>query len=686
MGFRILSSGGVLGGTRRASAILAALLFLTGITTTRVFAGDLSAQPVDSRSVVGSTTSAMLQYQPTQPEAAPVAAPAPPAGGPAESSWQSRFHVTGYLNQVFGMWLNPPATKQFTGSRNNLSTARTTLQIDENFQLNENNSFFARQWFTYDPPYSWNSNNNYLYSHANPKKPHGQAGLSVGPHSFGHFTNDALNQPGVPRDAWWQTKLGPLTVFTGQQIVVWGQSISFRVGDVINPNDASWAFGFANLEQSRKPQLMVHPLLYLPEWGPLGSNFLEAVVVPGFQPQWWSCSYADGRYNGYVTKCGRTATGQTSLSAAPLMRFELSTPQKLYYPFNRVAIGNNINGPFDKGPLGNGVGNNGLIGGLSIKEFMFCNPGPNDAGRNNSIILGAIPGVTNWANSTPVFMRRACNNHLSKNFSTIGALGDGSANDLGRFRIRGYQPQFWNEGLRFHTLFGPAELTTFVWYDNIRQGALGDAKWVPYTNLFEYDAPASVEFGATADAPLPLPESIAEHFPMVGRAEMLYINHRTVGDLRPYTLTTRQFSDQVNWMAAIDLTNAYAPWLTSTGDLTANVEVFDSIMMDINKFTRANDRNDSKILKNPIQILFNAGTSYYYGDIAPTFTTIFAPKGRTFLLFPAVQFNPPWTKKYFAKLQFIDILGGDRQAAQVGGTFKGEGMANLTLQYNFDVM
>jgi hypothetical protein len=58
-------------------------------------------------------------------------------------------------------------------------------------------------------------------------------------------------------------------LFLGKQIVVWGQSISFRVGDVINPNNTSWAFGFANLEQSRTPQWMVHPLLDLPEWGHL---------------------------------------------------------------------------------------------------------------------------------------------------------------------------------------------------------------------------------------------------------------------------------------------------------------------------------------------------------------------------------------------------------------------------------
>jgi hypothetical protein len=596
------------------------------------------------------------------------------------------------------MWLNPSALRTQTPARNNLSTARTLFQLDENFQLNENNSFFMREWLTYDPPYSWNSSLNYIYSHANPKKPHGTAGASVQPHSFGHFTNDGLNQPFVPRDAWWQSKWGPLTLFLGQQIVVWGQSISFRVGDVINPNDTSWAFGFANLEQSRKPQLMAHPLLYLPEWGPFGSNFLEAVVLPGFQPQWWACNYADYRYRGDLTKCGRQSTGQTSLSSSPFMRFETLPPQKFGWPFNRVTVGTNINGPFDKGNLigqtgvpgsyFSGVGNNGLLGAGVVKEFEFCNPGPNDAGRNNSLILGAKPGVVNWANNTPLFMRRACNNHLSKHDgTTAGALGDGSATDFGRWHIKGYSPQFWNEGLRFHTLYGPAELTTFVWYDNIRQGAFGDGKWVPYTNLFNYTAPSSVEFGATADMPLPLPESIAEHFPMVGRAEMLYINHATIEDGRPYKLTTRAFSDRVNWMVAVDLTNAYAPWLTSTGDLTANFEVFDSIYMDMNKFTFANDRNSaSHAIKNPIQLLANAGTSFYYGDIAPTFTTIFAPKGRTFLLFPAVQFNPPWTKKYFAKLQLIDILGGDRQAAQVSGTFKGQGMVNLTLQYNFDVM
>jgi len=60
-------------------------------------------------------------------------------------------------------------------------------------------------------------------------------------------------------------KTGPLTTYVGNQIVVWGQSIAFRISDVVNPTDTTWAFGFANLEQSRNAQWMVHPILNLPQ-------------------------------------------------------------------------------------------------------------------------------------------------------------------------------------------------------------------------------------------------------------------------------------------------------------------------------------------------------------------------------------------------------------------------------------
>src|SRR5712664_2836185 len=691
MSFFALSA--TLGRTGKLLRIVAAILLFAGISATQASAGDLSAQPRDSLGVVGSNTSAL-----------------PQAGGPvaAESGWLSRFHVTGYLSEQFGFWQNPSALRSFTPSRNNLAVARTTFQVDENFQLDENNSFFMRELFTYDPPYSCNSANNRLYSRTSSCKslPPGKCfplvkdgGLSVGPHSYGHFTNDALNQYGV-RDAWWQNKWGPLTTFTGNQIVVWGQSLSFRVGEIVNPNNTAWAFGFANLEQSRKPQWMVHPILNLPDFGPMSTNFLELVWSPGLNPQYWECDYADQRYDGYQSKCGRMLTGQPALSSAPLMRFESLTPQHLYRlgvfadpikgaPLSGAKLG--VNGPFDLGALDTGgrptgVANNNIIGGPGFFLLSHCSPNPPfDGGRNETLLFGDKPGVVNVYNQVPIGLRKPCNNLQSKHFNTAGALANGALTDIGRFRTRGYSPQFWNEGLRFHTLIGDTELTSFVYYDNTNQGASAALKWLhPCTNIFEYTDAAEVLGGLTANRPVPLPEVIASHFPMVAKAEAVYINHKEFDDLRPYVLTTRRFSDVVNWMAALDLTNAYAPWVSSTGDLSANLEVFDSITMDIAKDMDANNRNKVHILKNPVQILLNSGSSWFFGDIAAAWAMIYGVKGRTFLMFPSVTLNPPLTKKFFFRLSAIEVLGSDRQSVQ-GGTFKGESFLSALLQYNFQL-
>ncbi|MBV8053631.1 MAG: hypothetical protein JO071_00150, partial [Deltaproteobacteria bacterium] len=518
------------GKTGKILKTIVAAMLMVALPAAAIRAGDLSSPPADSLNVTNPVSRLLPQTAP------------PP--GPDGSAWLQHLHVSGFLTELFGMWQDPPSLQSFTLSRNNLAVARTTLQIDENYRIGEHNSFFMREWFTYDPPYSWNSANNQIYSRPPDVVPPHSTGVSVGPSSYGHYTNDALNQYSV-RDAWWQTKWGPLTVFTGNQIVVWGQSLSFRVADIVNPSDTAWAFGFANLEQSRKPQWMLHPFITLPDWGSFSTNYLEAVWMPGLAPQWWECNYADGRYDNYGTKCGRMLTGQPSLSSAPLMRFEALTPQQAYYPFTEVAAGTNINGPFNLGASINGVpthvGNNGLVGGAFLKSIWFCNPGPFDSGRNLTILNGAHVGKVNFADPAPLFLRRAsCHNHLNKGEGiTRGALGEGAATDFEKFNIRGYSPQFWNEGLRFHTLLGPAELTNFVFYDNTNQGAEANAIWTPYTNLFTYDTAAEVLMGATANMPLPLPESIAEHFPAIGRAEMVYINHKSFDDMRPYTLTTR---------------------------------------------------------------------------------------------------------------------------------------------------
>jgi hypothetical protein len=164
----------VLGEFRKLSVTVAAAMIICGLAATGAFAGDVSGES-DSLSVTGAAPGVLPQ--------------AGSASG--ESGLLSGLHVSGYAQQTFGMWQNPPALRDYTPSRNNLSTSRSLLQVDENYELNDSNNFFAREWFVYEPPYSFNSANNTAWSAASPNHS-----------SFGHFMNGYYNNYQV-RDAWW---------------------------------------------------------------------------------------------------------------------------------------------------------------------------------------------------------------------------------------------------------------------------------------------------------------------------------------------------------------------------------------------------------------------------------------------------------------------------------------------------
>ena len=114
------------------------------------------------RGTGGDVTAAAVSNGATDASTATNASAARP--DPAEAGWFHNFHVSGYAGQTFGMWQNPSALRDFTPSRNNLAVSRTALQLDENFRLNETNTFFMREWFVYEPPYSFNSANNPAYA------------------------------------------------------------------------------------------------------------------------------------------------------------------------------------------------------------------------------------------------------------------------------------------------------------------------------------------------------------------------------------------------------------------------------------------------------------------------------------------------------------------------------------------
>jgi hypothetical protein len=626
MRFKVCPWSGVYGGTGSLLGVIAATLFALGTSVGAAIAGDISAQPTDQLSISNSTVKLLPQDQ------------------AAGNEWYSGFHMSGYASQTFGMWQNPTTLRQYTPSRNNLATSRTLLQVDENYRLNEYNTFFMREWFVYEPPYSFNSANNKAYGAATPFHS-----------SFGHFMNGYYNNYQV-RDAWWENKWGPLTTFFGNQIVVWGQSLAFRVGDVINPADTCWAFGFANLEQSRNAQWMIHPVLNLPEMGPFSSNFIEGVWQPGFSPVYWP-EQTNDPYNKYKSDltAGRALPCLPAASHGPSARFDVGYDTRAFFGL-QAPLG--IFGPFVSNP--------------ASREFMLCN-------QLNGAVL---PGF----NYMPLSLRKPCTLTLNKHQHNFGPIGDGGLVDTGFWHVPGMQPQSWNEGARFHTLYGATELTALYYNDNTNGGAPWTLKWTPYTNLWNYSNFDIQEAGVTADRPLPMPASLGEYFPAVGRAEMLYTNHESFESNKPFDLTGQRYSDTVKWMVALDIDQAYAPWLTETGNLSANLEVFDQIVMDNCKLCGyGNDLGNDHQLKNNVNVLFNLGTSWLWSDIEPTWTMIFDPKGRTFALFPSLVLNPPWTKKYFVKLQAIEVLGGDRENNGIG-LFKGQSLLTAQFQYNFNVL
>jgi hypothetical protein len=631
MGYRICSSR-VVG--RIVAVIALPALGLVFSLGSRALAADLTVTSGDTLNVTGATTSVL----PATASADSVL-PQTSTGGTAETGWLSGLHVSGFLSQTFGMWQNSQGLKGFTKSRNSLAVSRTWLQVDENYRLNENNNFFMREWFIYEPPYAFNSAN-----------------------GFGKYANEFYNQYTV-RDAWWENKTGPVTTYIGNQIVVWGQSLAFRIGDVVNPSDTTWAFGFANLEQSRIPQWMVHPIWNIPEYGPFESNFLEGILIPRLQPMWNSCDYADHRYDGTCNVNGGSVNNgfPAGVGFDPAGRFGAHFINHFFPANNALTPGAPLNGP-----RGEPLQFNQYIFSPVANEFDYC------------LNLGANAQPLN---QVPKSLRKNC--YLT--------LGNGTTVDVGQWKVPATTVANWEEGLRYHTLVFGSELTAFYYYTiNLYPSTY----WQQYTNQFRSKyAPIQI-VGVTWDAPLPMPTAVGEYLPLVGRAEGTYTNHQSVNSWDQVGNPDGvRYDDSVNWMLALDVDQAYAPWLTDTGNLSANIEVMDHIAMDSNgsmteqsaPWTGGGGEPEGSV-KNNVSALLNIGTSWLWNDIEPAWTMVWSPKGKSFLLFPSVVLNPPWTKKYFLKLQAIEILSSDISSIQAGGLLKGQSLLTAQFQYNFNLL
>jgi hypothetical protein len=506
------------------------------------------------------------------------------------NDWLSGLSLSGFLQNTSGMWANSAALTNFgrqAGEHhgaNSLAAERELMQLDANYLLNAGNQFFVRFWLVYEPPYPWEADN------------------IAGPNLvYDQSQSEIYNRYDV-RDAYWKSIYGPLTWFAGRQIVTWGESIAFRVGDVINPQDLSWNFGFANLEQSRLPVWMLHPVLSIPSLGPLEANFAEGIWTPAWQPLYDGVSYADQRYQGLDSVAGSV---------------NLLAPN---------------GGRFDPYP------------------YPFSIPAQTPSGQQT-----AFPQVRNFASP----------------FQTYRLPSDTWANST--------------EGIRVHTLVENAEITALYWHAhqlNPTNFVLGQAS--AGQNL-QFQYPELNDLGVTLNRPVYLGGEALSSVPLVLRTEGVWQDRTPFNTINPARSSAVAYSSTLNTLVAFDLDGLEAPWLSSTGGLTANVEWNNYTILSPNKDLVYGGYAE-RWRHNEENLLFNASTSWWWGAVVPTLTSIYNPDGDTWELFPNVVLTPPWTNKYSLMLQYIGVLGNDKYSSYAGGVFKGKSILLMQFQYNFSLI
>jgi hypothetical protein len=534
------------------------------------------------------------------------------------------LHVTGFLQNTSSTWIDSEAI-EYVPTKNSLASERNLIQVDVDDEITENDYLFARLTGVYEPSYPFENS----CSNAN-----------LGTVDC---NSDFYNAYGI-REVWLNHRAGPLRVFVGRQIVAWGESLAFRVVDQINPQDFSWAFGFVNLENSRNPLWMFHPILNLPDAGPLSSNFAELIYVPGFDLAYTQVDYTDDAIDGQDQVAGRVNV----FPATPGGRFAIRTDTRSF-------------------PAGSVPFNNALAFAPPIylvRALAGCPPPGLCA-----VVAGGEVGIF----TTDVAIPRAtwCNSQIGVRLHTLAFNTEMAAIWL------------WNHEYSPLIKFDPEQISA------------PSGPTVPFRQERAREIfPQYMGAGVTANRPLYLPGALSQ-LPFVVRAEAFYKNHAAFGTLNipgdvfvgfgpagaPSGIVR---SDEVLWLFALDLDQAYAPWLTSTGNLTANLEINGTTILSYSH-RMINQGSFEHIYHNDVSLLFSIGTSWLWGSVTPNWSNIYDPDGQMLLLFPTVQVVPPWSNKYFMKFGYVGVLGTNKFGAD-GGAFKGKSLLYVQFQYNFSLM
>jgi len=152
----------------------------------------------------------------------------------------TELEVYGFLRNNFGYFTED---QDWTINDDKLATNRTWLRTNIDWRFSESFSLFASGQVVYEPEYD--------IEEGSVSKPDGKE------YSEYDNINDVLREAYID---WSPNSNHNFRV--GRQIVIWGESLTVQVGDVVNPLNNRFTFAFANWEDTRIPLWMVKGLHY----------------------------------------------------------------------------------------------------------------------------------------------------------------------------------------------------------------------------------------------------------------------------------------------------------------------------------------------------------------------------------------------------------------------------------------
>jgi hypothetical protein len=166
----------------------------------------------------------------------------------------TELNAYGFLRNNYGYFLEH---QDYANNEDNLATNRTWLRLNLDYRMSDTFSVFASGQLVYEPEYEIEKG-------------------SISEEDGKEYSEiDALDD--TLREAYFDWRPTSSSSFrVGRQIVIWGESLTTKVGDVVNPEDRRFTFAFANWEDTRIPQWMVKGLHFMDNI----SSSIEWIVSP----------------------------------------------------------------------------------------------------------------------------------------------------------------------------------------------------------------------------------------------------------------------------------------------------------------------------------------------------------------------------------------------------------------------